>query len=258
MARYTSFLPTAAPSAPPLTRKKKRGGFRPFRSGFAFRKGVHLTAVLVLFALILHLVFMVLTTGILILYRWVNPPLTGVMAYRTLMYRWKAEPVRFVPLERIPSGILKMTVTIEDGYFYRHRGIRMDALKNAWRTNRRLGRTAHGGSTITMQTARTLFLCPEKSYIRKYLELIIALEMEAVLPKDRILELYLNYAEWGRGIYGVGTAATHYYQRQPSALNRDESIRLVALLSSPILYSPETVNKSGSLAQRYRFLQERY
>jgi len=216
--------------------------------------------VLTLGAMILlpHVLFVSLTSATLLLYKWVNPPVTGVMVYRVLLYRWPIKPVRYIPLEKIPLNVKRMVINIEDGYFYSHHGIRMDALKNAWHSNRRLGKTAHGGSTITMQTARTVFLCPEKNYLRKYLEMIITLEMEVILGKDRILELYLNYAEWGKGVFGVGAASRHYYGREPRAMTNDQSIRLVALLSSPILYGPKTIHKSGSLCWRYQFLSERY
>jgi monofunctional biosynthetic peptidoglycan transglycosylase len=217
---------------------------------------VLLTALLSI--LFLHVFFIVITSATLLVYKRFNPLVTGVMVYRVLFYRWKIQPVKYIPLEKIPLNVRRMVVNIEDGYFYSHKGIRMDSLKNAWKANKRLGKAAHGGSTITMQTARTIFLCPEKNYLRKYLELIITLEMEAILDKDRILELYLNYAEWGKGVFGVGAASRYYYNKEVRGMTTDQSIRLVALLSSPILYGPKTIHKSGSLRWRYGFLTERY
>jgi monofunctional biosynthetic peptidoglycan transglycosylase len=109
-----------------------------------------------------------------------------------------------------------------------------------------------------MQTARTIFLVPEKSYLRKWLELIVALEMEAILGKKRILELYFNYAEWGKGVFGAEAAARSHFGLGLASLDRDQSIRLVTLLSSPIRNSPRTLHRNGILATRYRFLTELY
>ncbi len=206
----------------------------------------------------LHLMLVGITVPLLFLYRYVNPPVTSIMVYRLVQYRWALKPVRTIPLKKIPLRTRTMIIRIEDGDFYSHHGILPAALKNAWRINKELGKPVYGGSTITMQTARTLFLVPEKSYFRKYLEMIIALEMEAILGKDRIFELYLNYAEWGKGVFGIEAASRHHYKRGVSELSRDQSIRLVTLLSSPILFTPYTLHKSGILKSRYNYLSERY
>lgn len=206
----------------------------------------------------LHLVFVGLTIPVLFLYRYVNPPVTGVMVYRSAGYRWPLERLRFRPLKEIPSRTRRMVLKVEDGSFYEHHGILPAALKNAWQTNRVIGRTVYGGSTITMQTARTLFLTPEKNYLRKYLEMILALEMEAILGKDRIFELYLNYAEWGKGVFGIEAASRHHYGKSVRNLSTDQTIRLVTLLSSPIKYKPYTLQKSGILRSRYQYLSSRF
>ena len=151
-----------------------------------------------------------------------------------------------------------MAVRVEDGDFFEHHGILLPALKNAFMLNTKFGAPIYGGSTITMQTARTIFLVPEKSYVRKYLEIIIALEMEAILGKDRILELYFNYAEWGKGIFGIEAASRHHFKKGSTALERDEAIRLITLLSSPIRYGPWNFQKNGILRGRYEYLIQRY
>ncbi len=97
-----------------------------------------------------------------------------------------------------------------------------------------------------------------KSYLRKYLETLTAFELEALLSKDRILELYFGYAEWGKGIFGMETAARKWYGCGLSALTRDESARLVALLSSPVKYGPETLQRNGILRERYLYLSARF
>ena len=103
-------------------------------------------------------------------------------------------------------------IRLEDYRFYSHHGVDLGAIRDAWMINSSIGRTAVGGSTIPMQLARNLFLTPRKTYLRKYVEALIALEMSLVLPKDRILELYLNVIEWGKGIFGIGAASAYYFK----------------------------------------------
>lgn len=221
----------------------------------SLRTGLAFAALGILY---LHLVFVQLTVPLVFLYRYVNPPVTSIMAYRTVLYHWATEKLRFVPLKKIPYQTRRMVLKVEDGSFYYHHGVLLDAMENAWKLNKSLGKPVYGGSTITMQTARTLFLVPEKSYVRKYLEIIVAFEMEAILGKDRIFELYLNYAEWGKGVYGIDAAARHHYGTRVANLSTDEAARLVTLLSSPIKYKPYTINKNGILRSRYIYLTSRF
>jgi monofunctional biosynthetic peptidoglycan transglycosylase len=192
------------------------------------------------------------------LYAAVNPPVTGLMMYRTLASGYRVEPLRFVPIEQVPRDVQRMFVKVEDYTFYEHHGLDLQAIRDAWTLNRRLGRVYWGGSTITQQLARTLFLTPQRTYLRKYLEAIAALEMELVLPKERILELYVNYIEFGRGVFGLATAATHYYGRPVAKLTRDQARRLVAIVASPIRFDVDTLGKSRALAERYRYLSEAF
>lgn len=208
--------------------------------------------------LALHLVFIQVTVPVILLYRFVNPPVTGIMLYRAIGFGWKNKAPSYLPLGKIPSAAKRMVLKVEDGTFYKHHGVLLSAMKNAWLVNKQIGKPVYGGSTITMQTARTVFLAPVKSYLRKYLEVIIALEMEALLGKDRIFEIYLNYAEWGKGIYGINAASLYHYGRGVWKLSTDETIRLVTLLSSPVKYAPYTINKSGILRSRYEYLTSRF
>ena len=208
--------------------------------------------------LYIHLVFIQLTLPVLFLYRYINPPVTGIMLYRSVFYRWPLEKIVYLPIEKIPAKTRNMIIRVEDGTFYSHRGILPAALKNAWKRNKQLGMPVYGGSTITMQTARTIFLVPEKSYLRKYLEMIIALEMEAVLGKDRIFELYLNYAEWGKGVFGIQAGSLHHYKRGIANISVNEAVRLVTLLSSPVKYRPYTFQKNAILSSRYTYLVTRF
>jgi monofunctional glycosyltransferase len=219
------------------------------------RKGLALVALGIVY---LHLAFIQLTIPAVFLCRFFNPPVTGIMAYRAVFYRWSNQKIRFRKITRIPLQTRRMILKVEDGSFYTHHGVIFDAMQNAWKLNKELGKPVYGGSTITMQTARTLFLVPEKSYLRKYLEVIIALEMETILGKDRIFELYLNYAEWGKGIYGIDAASRYHYGKSVTNLSTDEAVRLVTLLSSPIKYKPYTIQKNGILRSRYQYLSARF
>jgi len=205
-----------------------------------------------------HLAFILSAALCLFFFRTLNPAATTLMVYRARFNGWKVAAPRFVPLEKIPMTTRTMTVRVEDGTFFEHRGIEPAAIKNAYRLNKGFGEPVYGGSTITMQTARTIFLVPEKSYLRKYLEAIVALEMEAVLGKERILELYFNYAEWGRGVFGIEAASRAHYRKGVAALSRDQAIRLVTLLSSPIRYSPHDFGRNGILRARYAYLAKRW
>ena len=200
-----------------------------------------------------------LATGILIAcYRHIDPPVTVLMAYRKWRYGWTIHAPRPVSLRKVPRYVRSMLISVEDGKFYEHHGIDFEAFRRAQEINRRIGRPLYGGSTLTMQVARTLFLVPIKSYARKYLEILTALELEALLPKDRILELYFGYAEWGKGLFGMEDAARKWYGRGVSGLSRDEAARLIALLSSPVKYGPETLQRNGILRERYKYLSERF
>jgi monofunctional biosynthetic peptidoglycan transglycosylase len=210
-------------------------------------------------AVVLAHVAFVLSVGLcLTVFKTVDPGATTLMVYRAFAYGWPVQRPRFVPLAKIPKTTRTMTVRVEDGTFYEHHGIVPAAIKHAYALNKGFGEPIYGGSTITMQTARTLFLVPEKSYLRKYLEVIVALEMEAILGKDRILELYFNYAEWGRGVFGIEAASRAHYKKAVASLSRDQAIRLVTLLSSPIRYSPYNFGRNGILLSRYSYLVKRW
>lgn len=205
-----------------------------------------------------HLAWIMATSVLIIAYRWVDPSATVLMAYRKWGYGWKLEKPRGIALKKVPTYLRSMLVAVEDDTFYEHHGISMKAFKRAHEINERLGKPLYGGSTLTMQVSRTLFLVPVKSYVRKYFEVIAALELELFLPKQRILELYFGYAEWGKGVFGIEAASRQYYGVPVSKLSREQGARLIALLSSPIKYSPSTLQKSLILRERYGYLVRRY
>ena len=184
-----------------------------------------------------------------------NPQVTSIMRYRGSQTGGYESASSFVALTRIPKTLVASVVYVEDYDFFRHNGFDLESIRYAMKLNRRLGYLAYGGSTITQQLARTLFLTPRKTYVRKYIELLIAVEMEMILSKERILELYLNVAEWGNGVYGVGGGSMHHYGKGLSELSLDEQLRLVTILPNPLGYTPETFENSGVLLSRYRALR---
>jgi monofunctional biosynthetic peptidoglycan transglycosylase len=245
---------------------KERLGFRTHISSIRDAlKGFKVTVVLkqvgilcgklVLYA---HGIFFFLILIFSIFYSYVNPPITSLMLYRTLFNGYRPVEAQYVSLEQIPRKLQRMVVKVEDYKFYRHAGIDVQALINAYKLNKRVGSVRYGGSTISMQLSRTLFLVPGQSYVRKYLEILIALEMDLIMKKDRMLELYLNYCEWGRGVYGVGAAASHYYHRKVQDLTTDQCRRLVTILASPLRYRVDNFEDRKSLRRRYDFLVERF
>jgi len=220
--------------------------------------GVRIVRVVVLVVLIAHLAYIGITSALILVYKFANPPTTVLMMYRSIISHWKVQKPIPLALANIPLSVRRMLVSVEDGKFYEHHGIDMEAFKRAKALNEKIGKPMYGGSTITMQVARTLFLVPDKSYVRKYLEVIAALELEFILSKNRILELYLGYAEWGKGIFGIERAARVYYGTSVRNISADQAARLIALLSSPIKYTPDTLYRSLILRERYAYLVQKY
>lgn len=162
---------------------------------------------------------------LVVLYRWVDPPASTLMLGQQLTGTEIEQ--RWVPIERISPHLVQAVILSEDGGFCRHRGVDWSALEEAIETSR-------GGSTITMQVVKNLFLWPQRSYIRKALEIVLAYVVEAVWPKERVLEIYLNIAEWGPGIFGAEAAARSHFGRSASQLTAQEAALLAVSLPSPI------------------------
>jgi monofunctional biosynthetic peptidoglycan transglycosylase len=208
--------------------------------------------------LLLHGALIIVVLFFSLLYSVVNPPTTSLMIYRRLVDHYKPKPRVCVPLKKVPKQAQRMFIRVEDYKFYRHHGVDPEAIRNAYNTNKDIGYNLYGGSTITMQLARTLFLIPKKSYIRKYVEVIIAIELDLVMKKDRILELYINNIEWGKGVYGIGAASQHHYKKKVTALNMDEYRRLVTIITNPLKYNVDTFWRSRGMVERYFYLLTRF
>jgi monofunctional biosynthetic peptidoglycan transglycosylase len=160
------------------------------------------------------------------------PPVTAFMLQseiKPVYYEW-------VPAERIAGVALKAVVAAEDQKFWRHRGFDFEAMEQAYRHNQKR-RQRRGASTITQQTAKNLFLWPGGGYFRKGIEAYLTLLIEWLWPKERILEIYLNIAEFGPGIYGVEAAARKFFGKPAQALTPGEAARLAAVLPNPRRWS---------------------
>ena len=145
----------------------------------------------------------------------------------------------WTPLAAISRTLVLCVVRAEDAKFFQHKGFDWDQVQDSFETNVEEGKYKRGGSTITMQLARNLFLWRQKLVVRKALEAYLTWRLESTLEKKRILELYLNSAEWGPGIYGIGEASRHYFGKPPSALTLGESAMLAAILPSPLRWNPQ-------------------
>ena len=143
---------------------------------------------------------------------------------------------RFVPYDRIATSLKRAMIAAEDSRFVEHEGFDWDGIQLALEKNQKKGRVVAGGSTITQQLAKNLFLTPSRSYWRKAEEAVITVMLEALLPKRRILELYLNVIEFGNGMFGAEAAARHYFGVSASQLSAEQAARLAAMAPNPRFY----------------------
>lgn len=205
-----------------------------------------------------HAVFIGVTSILVLCYRWMDPPVTVLMFYRKFETGYSISRPQALRLEDLGRRRRDMLIRVEDWSFYRHHGFDLGAIRDAWKLNEKRGRPVSGASTLSMQTARTLFLVPVKSYLRKYLEAIVTVELEIILGKDRILELYYYAAEWGRGVFGIQAASRRAYGAPVTRISDEKYMRLIALLPSPLRFGPDTLFNHRTLAWRYDYLVDRY
>ncbi|MEW6118690.1 MAG: monofunctional biosynthetic peptidoglycan transglycosylase [Pseudomonadota bacterium] len=151
---------------------------------------------------------------------------------------------KWVPYDRISIHLKRAIIAAEDAKFLDHEGFDVEGIEAAVRKNLKKGRLVAGGSTISQQLAKNLFLSGERSFLRKGQEAIITLMIESTWSKRRILEVYLNVIEWGNGIYGAEAAARRYYKKSAASLSRDQAARMAAMVPNPRWYE----NHRGSRA----------
>lgn len=164
----------------------------------------------------------------------------GYNGSKPVKYRW-------VPMKRISKHLQHAVVIAEDDQFWQHPGFNWNAIKAAAKRNWKQRNLSYGASTITQQLARNLFLSPSKNPFRKFKELLIALKLERALSKQRILELYLNVAEFGDGIFGAEAAARHYFGTSAANLGKYQAAFLAAILPRPSFYDK---HRNGPYLQR--------
>ena len=164
-------------------------------------------------------------------YRWVNPPTTSLMIRDHFndvkIYR------EWIGLSEMSRHIPRAVIAAEDSRFCEHRGFDVEAIEKAMARNKQ-GKKLRGGSTISQQTAKNAFLWSGRTWVRKGLEAWFTVLIEFIWGKPRIMEVYLNIAEFGRGVYGVQAASIHYFNKPASKLTRTEAARLAAILPQPI------------------------
>ena len=169
----------------------------------------------------------------------------------TLKHEW-------VSYERISRHLKRAVVASEDANFSVHNGVDWEGIERAYERNNRRSKVVGGGSTITQQLAKNLFLSGSRSYLRKGQELVIAFMLETVMSKKRILELYLNVVEYGRGVFGAEAAARHYYKTSAANLGQAQAARLAVMLPNPRYYDKRGVTnylqrRTNAIMRQMRF-----
>ncbi len=190
--------------------------------------------------------YLALVLMLILLFRFVNPP--GSMLMLTQALTGTEIDRRWMPLESISRHLVRAVVVSEDGRFCEHSGIDTTAIREA--IERASRGTPRGASTISMQVIKNLFLWNAKSYVRKVIEIPLTLYMELVWPKSRIIEVYLNIAEWGPGVFGAEAAARHHFGKPATRLGEREAALLAAVLPNPVLRNAGAPNQLTSAKAR--------
>ena len=166
-----------------------------------------------------------------------NPPSTAFMRAQLAKLQEKNPNVqlqhKWVPYDRISNNLKRAIIASEDANFAEHEGVDWDALQRAYTKNAKKGKVVSGGSTITQQLAKNLFLSGERSYLRKAEEMLITFMLEAIMDKRRIFEIYLNVVEWGSGVFGAEAASQRYFGVSAAKLGPQEAARLAVMLPNP-------------------------
>jgi len=177
-----------------------------------------------------------------------NPSTTAFMEYRKK--QWAADGLnktidhRWVKLKKVSPYLLKAVIIAEDDKFWKHEGFDFDAMKKALEKDIAEGKLKAGGSSISQQLAKNLYLSPSKNPIRKIKEAILTWRIEKALSKKRIMELYVNIAEWGDGVFGIEAAARHHYGKSARNLSAREAVRLACVLPNPIVFNPRSTTST--------------
>lgn len=180
----------------------------------------------------LLIVAIVTPPAMVVVYRIIPPPITWLMIER--LFQGYGLHKRWVSLDDIDPSLANAVIAAEDGKFCQHHGFDLDAMQRAMRANQRRPNRLRGGSTISQQTAKNVFLWPGRDYLRKGLEAYFTALIETLWGKRRIMEVYLNVVEWGPGTYGAEAAAQRYFAEDADEIDAGEAARLAAILPSPL------------------------
>jgi monofunctional biosynthetic peptidoglycan transglycosylase len=188
-----------------------------------------------------------------------NPSSTAFMRTQLVRLQEKNPKAQlqhqWVPYSRISPHLKRAIIAAEDANFAEHEGVDWEALQKAYEKNSKKGKVVSGGSTITQQLAKNLFLSGQRSYLRKAQEMVLTYMLEAVMSKRRIFEIYLNVVEWGNGVFGCEAASRKYYAAPASALGPAEAAKLAVMLPNPRYYGRHL--DSNYLARRTQLIQVR-
>lgn len=188
-----------------------------------------------------------------------NPESTSFMRHQQTVIEEKNPGLKirqkWVPYDRISINLKRAIIASEDSNFSGHTGVELDAVLKAWEKNNKKGKVVAGGSTITQQLAKNLFLSGDRSYVRKAQEVAITYMIEFWMDKERIFEIYLNVVEWGNGVFGAEAAAQHYYRTSAANLSPSQAARLAVMLPNPRFYDKH--RGTGYLARRTNVILRR-
>lgn len=190
--------------------------------------------------------------------------------WRLCSWHWSCSvQSQWAPYDKISNNLKRAVLVSEDDIFFQHSGVRVEDMQKAWQKNQQQNqqntqsgnksKTAlRGGSTITQQLAKNLFLSSEQNYLRKGQELIITGLLELILSKQRLFEIYLNSVEWGEGVFGVGAASKHYFAISPAVLDREQAAALASALPAPKCFDKQQYCRRGSInySARQEFILE--
>lgn len=186
-----------------------------------------------------------------LIFKWVPIPYTPLMVSRIIEFKLDGEDAiyshQWVPLEEISPNLQKAVIASEDGNFLKHHGFDFEAMQKAFKNNKK-GKRLKGGSTISQQTAKNVFLWQGRSYVRKGLEAYFTVLIELIWGKERIMEVYLNSIEMGNGVYGAQEAARHWYSTTAKNLTVKEAAGIAAILPNPRKYKAS--NSSSYINRR--------
>ncbi|WP_201585812.1 monofunctional biosynthetic peptidoglycan transglycosylase [Psychrobacter jeotgali] len=208
---------------------------------------------LLLALMLLVVAFHVLVAGLLLI--WKTQPINNSMFMLTHRLTGGSVTQNWVEYDAIAKSAKQAAIASEDSKFSHHNGFDLEGIEVAMKKNEASGKASVGGSTITQQLAKNLFLTSHRSYIRKGEEAIITVMLETFWDKQRILTAYLNVAEFGNGIYGIEAASQHYFNKSAANINRDESALLISMLTNPKYYQDHQSDRR--LRNKQRIVKKR-